>query len=391
MRRLVALILFAILATSAPAQEHSEPSQKLVDCESNPACEGSVDDHRWEVHVDYLYWFLHRLRVPPLVAVGPRGSSGRPGDPGVNVLNEDRLTSRHIRYIGVRGEIDWWADCEHNFGFQATAFFLERDSTYLTIPWNTFPTLAIPYVDARDGSVQARIVAGRDPKLGDLSGSTVLYSRMEFFGQEANALFRCLCGDDFDLHWLAGGRFLQLRERLDLISSSKILPAESTVIGLEDHFSTFNKFYGGQLGLTGEYRCGRFFVDGKAAVAIGVNDQMVRLKGESIFHVPGDRQTQQYGLFILPSNRGEYERWILDVVTELRINVGVELTSWLRIHAGYSLITWQNPVRPGDQIEPVNLTQVRPGGLTGPAQPTLPWREDLFWAHGVNVGIECRW
>lgn len=391
MRRVVALLLFAIIATSAPAQEFLEPVPKSVDCQTTPCAEQPADDHRWEVQVDYLYWFLNRLRVPPMVAVGPAGSTGRPGDPGVTVLHDDRLTSRHIRYIGLRGEIDWWADCEHIVGFQAAAFFLERDSTYMTVRWNTYPTVAIPYIDARDGSVQARIIAGRDPRLGDLSGSMVLYSRMELFGQEANALFRCLGCDDFDLHWLAGGRFMQLRERLDTKCSSRILPAESTVIGLEDHFSTFNKLFGGQVGLIGEYRCGPFFIGGKAAVALGVNDQLVRLKGESIFHVPGDRQSQQYGLFVLPTNRGEYERWILDVVTEMRINVGVELTNWLRIHAGYSLLTWHNPVRPGDQIEPVNLTQVRPGGLTGPAQPTMPWREDLFWAHGVNVGVECRW
>lgn len=36
------------------------------------------------------------------------------------------------------------------------------------------------------------------------------------------------------------------------------------------------------------------------------------------------------------------------------------------------VITWANPVWPVDQIEPVNLTQERPGGLTGPAQPTMP-------------------
>ncbi len=385
MRRAFALVAFALLAGSAAAQDALDPNLQLQECVT-PA-----PDNRWAVHVDYLYWYLNRLRVPPVLTAGPEGSAGLPGDPGVTVLSDGRLNSRHIRYIGVRPEIDWWADDCHTFGLQATAFFLERDSTYLTIPWNTFPTLAIPYIDASDGLAHTRIVAGHDPKLGDLTGSSVVYSRMELFGQEANALFRWLGDDNFDLHWLAGGRFLQLRERFDLTSSSKILPAQSTLLGLEDHLSTFNKFYGGQVGLTGEYRCGCFFVAGKAAAALGVNDELVRLKGESIFHVPGNRQSQQYGLFVLPSNRGEYERCVLNVVTELKIDFGVEVTNWLRIHAGYSLITWSNPVRPGDQIEPVNSTQVQPGGLVGLAQPTMPWREDLFWAHGVNAGIEIRW
>lgn len=409
MRRAVALLIWAVLSTSADAEDVVPPQPpsgpcltssiaepppfpgpESLDC-GTPPIPIAPDDHRCEVHVDYLYWYLQRLRVPPMLAAGPPNSSGRLDDPGVNILRGDRLTSRHTRYIGVRPEIDWWADDGHCVGFQATAFFLERDSTYFTVPWNTFPTLSIPYIDARDGSSQARIIAGHDPNLGDLAGSSVVYSRIELFGQEANALFRWIRGDDFDVYWLAGGRFLQLRERLDLISSSRILPTESTVLGLEDRFSTFNKFYGGQLGLSGEYRCGPFFVDGKASAALGVNDQLLRMKGESIYHIPGDRRTQPYGLFVLPSNRGEYQRCVLNVVTELKINVGVELTSWLRIHAGYSLITWHNPIRPGDQIEPVNLSQVQPGGLTGPLQPTVPWREDLFWAHGGNIGIEVRW
>jgi hypothetical protein len=49
------------------------------------------------------------------------------------------------------------------------------------------------------------------------------------------------------------------------------------------------------------------------------------------------------------------------------------------------------PVRPGDQIQPVNLSQVAPGGLVGPLAPTIPFRTDSMWAHGAHAGLELRW
>ena len=50
---------------------------------------------------------------------------------------------------------------------------------------------------------------------------------------------------------LLGGRFLQMRERLDLTGTSKVLPVESTLYGVTDQFNTFDKFYGAQVGLLG--------------------------------------------------------------------------------------------------------------------------------------------
>ena len=48
-------------------------------------------------------------------------------------------------------------------------------------------------------------------------------------------------------------------------------------------------------------------------------------------------------------------------------------------------------VRPGDQITAVNLSQVAPGGLVGALEPHVPWKTDLFWVHGGNIGVEIRW
>src|SRR5262249_30457359 len=279
---------------------------------------------------------------------------------------------------------------DRTWGIEADAFFLERDSTNRTFRPGEVPVLAIPFIGA-DGRNHSFVVNGFNPEFGTLSGGTNVYSRMEFFGQEANVRYNLARSPGGEWDVFAGARFLQLRERLDLTSSARVLPERSTLIGLEDHFQTFDKFYGGQLGTSGRVRFGRVSLEGRAALALGGDDQLIRNKGQRIFHTPQQRQVQPYGLFVLPSNRGEFSRVAFDVVTELRLNVVYELTQHINLRAGYTLLTWDGPVRPGDQVRPINRSQVRPGGLQGPLQPLPNFKEDFFWAQGLNAGVELSW
>lgn len=346
---------------------------------------------RFHFQVDYLYWWLNRLQTPPLLTSGPTGSSGILGEPGTTVLRGgDRITSRHDRYIGVRGAVDWWFGPERLWGLELDAFFLERDSTHYTVRHGAVPVLAIPYIDER-GQNNSFVVSGNNREYGSLYGSTRVYSRMELFGQEGNFLLNFARTPDSQWNLFAGMRALQLRERLDLTSSASILPEMDTVIGLEDHFQTFNKFYGGQVGASGTLRAGRWFLEGRGAIALGLNDQQIRNKGQFIYHTPQARTAVANGLFVLPSNSGTFDNVSFDVVTEVRLKVGCELTRWLNVQVGYSLLTWAGPVRPGDQVVPINRTQVQAGGLQGALQPQPQFKEDFFWAHGFNTGIEVRW
>jgi hypothetical protein len=304
----------------------------------------------------------------------------------------DRITSRHDRYIGLRTLADWWLGEEGDIALEADAFFLERDSTHFTAYTGNVPVLAIPFYGVRAGQQLSYVVSGFNPDFGNLIGGTTIYSRMELFGQEANVLWNLFRSPCQEWNLIAGARFLQLRERLDLTSTSRVLPEQSTLIGLEDHFQTFDKFYGGQVGVKGMRWWGRWFVEGKAAVSLGADDQEIRSKGTRIFQTPQERQQLDYGLFVLPSNRGSFEHMSLDVVTDVRINVGFDVTRHLRLLAGYSFLTWAGPVRPGSQVQPINQSQVRqPGGLVGIATPLPNFHEDFFWAHGASAGLEFRW
>ena len=129
---------------------------------------------------------------------------------------------------------------------------------------------------------------------------------------------------------------------------------------------------------------------GKATFALGADDQQIITSGNRVFAVPGNRETLNYGLLVQPSNSGSFERAAFDMVSEVSLTLSYQLMRRLALRTGYSFMTWNNPVRPGDQIVPVNATQVG-SGLMGSAHPTVPFREDFFWAQGAHVGLELRW
>ena len=388
MRSLICLVPLVCLLGPDSLFTQEPQAPELVEI---PIVEEPPD--RFHLHVDYLYWWLNRLETPPLLTSGPTGSSAIIGEPGTTILRGgDRITSRHDRYIGVRGGFDYWFGSRPDrvWGFELDAFFMERDSTHFTVRQGQVPVLALPYID-EFGQNQSFVVSGSNPEVGSLLGSTRVYSRMEFFGQEGNVLFNLARSPVRQWNLFAGFRALQLRERLDLTSSASILPAMDTVIGLEDHFQTFNKFYGGQVGASGTIRAGRWSFEGRAAVALGANDVTLRNKGEFIYNTPQARVTSPYGLFVLPSNRGDFEHVSFDVVTEVRLKIACAVTRWLNLQVGYNFLTWAGPVRPGDQVVPINRTQVQAGGLQGTLQPLPQFTEDFFWAHGLNAGLEVRW
>lgn len=390
MRRLFILpILLAVFGTAASRAQDGEPAspwfQRLFEMRSG-------DQERVSFTSDFIYWYLEGPRVPPLATGAPLGSPAIVGQPGTQILRgDDRLQCRFGGYNGFRLGSEWWWSRGSPFGVETNVAILERDSSNITFPWESTSTLALPYIDATTGKWASYIIAGNSPVYGPLTGSINVYSRIEFFDEDADAMWRLSEDENHRLVLLAGAHFLQMREVMRTTGTSRILPAQSTLLGVFDQFNTYDKFYGAQVGLKGMWRRGRFFVEGRGVMALGADAETIATKGDRVFNTPLIRTETNYGLYVLPSNTGAFQRTVFDVVTECGVNVGWALNSHLSWHAGYTLLTWNNPVRPGDQIEPVNLSQVAPGGLVGVPKPTIPFRADVFWAQGINAGLEFRW
>jgi len=380
-------------AISLPAPT---PCQQPLTAETQPAiaelCEEAPAD-RWYLGAEYLVWWLREARLPPALTTGSVASQGVLGQPDTRILyGDDRLETRHDdRFVGGRLTIGYWFDPQQTLGIEGRAVFLERDSTHFAESSNGSTLLALPYVNALNGSLQSVVIAGLGPR-GLLSGGYNGYSRVEFFDQELNLITPLYDAPGLRLELLAGARFLEMRDRTDLTASSKVLPAAAVVLSSEDHLRAHDFFYGGQLGLRGEVTRGRWFVNARAEVALGGNDEQERNFGQTVFASPFQRITTPGGLFVQPSNTGTFDRTVVNGVYEVNLNAGCCIYGETRLFVGYTLLMWDSPIRSGDQVDTVvNPTQFSGGSLVGPARPGVPFREDFFWAQGVNVGLEFRW
>ncbi len=384
-----AVVFAALLAGTAAAADplalEAVPVSSPEDGPIPVAAESFAADAtgpRFLVSVDYVLWWLREGRLPATLTTSSQASRGLLGQSDTRVLyGDDRLETRHgDRFNGLRATLGYWFDDARTIGVEGNAFFLERDSTYFKATSDGSTLLARVYENA-DGSPASSIVAGLAPT-GLRNGGFVGYSRIELFGEEANLVALLLAGDGFRVEALAGARFLQMRDRTDLTATGRTLPETTTLFGLEDHYRVENAYYGGQVGLRGEWTRGRWFVNLRGEVGPGANVVQVRAFGESLYQTPTERLVTPTGLTVQASNTGTFDRTPVNVVSEVGLNVGCRLTDHVRLHLGYTFLLWDSPLRSGDQIDLV---------VTGSTRPAIPFKEDLFWAQGLNAGVEVTW
>jgi hypothetical protein len=132
-------------------------------------------------------------------------------------------------------------------------------------------------------------------------------------------------------------------------------------------------------------------------VALGVTDEDIDINGTTVIAPPGRPVVvANGGLLALPSNIGRFDRNRFAVVPEVDLNVGYQITPYVRAFVGYTFLYWSNVARPGDQIDrvinPAQLptTPVTGAQTFGPARPAPLLRDTDFWAQGINFGVEVR-
>jgi hypothetical protein len=340
----------------------------------------------WSCEAELLVWWLRNGRIPPMLTTGPAASQGILDRPGVVVVygNEKLDVNRHL---GGRFTLTGWLDDDHSLGFQARGFVIERNSRTFKLSSDGSLLLARPYFDVATGTHASQVIAGPAPGVGDLSGSFYGFTKNELFGEQASLVLP-IGNENLTLNLLAGGYFLQMRERLEFTSASKLLPDEAVIFGTTDKSKIYNRFYGGHLGVQGELWHDSWFLGFQGHCAFGLTTHRVNVFGDNVFATPFGRDWGPVGLLVQPSNSGKCDNSTLDVVYEFNVRAGCQLTSWLRVHVGYTLIYWTNPIRAGDQVD---LSIDRNQGSGGAARPRVPFADDWLFATGGSVGIELSW
>src|SRR5439155_13477871 len=165
-----------------------------------------------------LTWWVKRNPVPvPLLTAGSPTDAvpGAIGQPGTVVLfgNEDVGMGT---FFGGRFNAGFWFDSENTFGIQGGYFFLSGRSVSRSIASDSTgsPVLANPFFNVVTGTEDSSLVAF--PGLVAGVASLSLSTRLQ--GAEINGLYTFRSGPNGRLSLLAGFRYLDLHERLELPS-----------------------------------------------------------------------------------------------------------------------------------------------------------------------------
>jgi hypothetical protein len=343
---------------------------------------------------EYLLWWFKNGRVPPLVTAG---GDGKLGSPGTRVLVDNLNFDDDVRQ-GGRFALGYHFETIPSVGVEANFFFLPDRRSAVSFSSGGDPLLAQPFINVAAGKPDAQLVAL--PSVA--AGTVTIGARTGLWGAEANLTTSLISSDTFHLAALGGFRFLRLDDEATSREQFRVAPTVpgfgGNAVDLRDEFRTVNRYYGGQVGLEAGMQLGRLTIDCRGKLALGQMQQVADLNGVATKLAPDGSMTTLPvgGLFALRSNIGRHQRDEVALIPEVGLNVGWQLTSQMKLYAGYSFLWVSTVARAGEQIDPVvNVTQfpIRSGNgpLVGTARPAFNFDGADFWAQGLNLGLELRY
>ncbi|QDU19554.1 BBP7 family outer membrane beta-barrel protein [Urbifossiella limnaea] len=354
-------------------------------------------DRTW-VSGEYLMWWTKSTQLPPLAATGIVDPSGNGG-----ILAQQNLLAGSFGetlHGGARFGIGHWFTDEQRRGVDARFFFLFKNGSTFTANSVQYPTLFLPFnnVNTPVGPT-GNVVAAP----GIAAGGIAVTLENSLWGAEVNYrrfLFGNACAR---VDGLAGFRYMNFTETLTINETAALLPtapftgAPGTIT---DRFRADNNFYGGQFGMTGEVRRGRWFVDGRATVALGTVQQTAEINGGQSRLLPNGTVGQYAGgLYAQPgANIGTYTQNKFAVMPEAGINLGYHITPGWRVFVGYNVLYLSSVLRPANVID-TNIDAARIPNFAVPGNPApLPYPRPQpqltttdFFAQGINFGMQWTW
>ncbi len=383
-----------------------------------PACAApdTGPDSRVYGNAEYLLWWTRRSPLPAsLITTGPL--TGNPGslDDGGVPLTRESLDPGALS--GVRVNLGFWLDDKERLGVEVGGFILPRQTRTVAFSSDASgnPVLAFRHLDPPTDGAPAEdvfqaavpgVVSAGPPQIGPYAGAVGLTTATRLWGLEGNLVGgACQC-DCVRWQLLAGVRYLELSESLDLAFERQAIPGSGAMVMFEgtpypdpsavsalDSFQTRNQFYGGQVGARGELGFGRGFLAFAGKLALGDLHESLNVIGSSTLVQPGlPNVTVPGGLFAAASNSGRVTRDEFAVLPEAEIDIGYQLNANVRVYIGYNILYLNRVARPGSQVDQVVDTRGTPidPGFTGETTtyPRPVFNDTNFWAQGIDFGVQ---
>jgi hypothetical protein len=186
-----------------------------------------------------------------------------------------------------------------------------------------------------------------------------------FATADVNSRTNLLCSPDARLDALVGYRFARLSDDYEVYG--KRLGSDGEIVRFRDEAHTRNDFHGGQIGLAGEWRAGRWFATGSGKVAFGVVFADSDLEGKYRLNtvvVPN-------GFYARPGAAGSRSQSEFAVMPTAGFSFGRQIGEHARISVGYQFLYLSRAVRGPEMVE----SSVEPSG---------------FWVQSASLAAEWR-
>lgn len=404
---------------------------------------------RWWADFEYLLWFTRGQQVGfPLV------TSSAPADGGLLGASSTAILSgnRDLGYGAISGgrlTLGFFGDADRRFGFQIQSFFTEHapNNQKFGDLSNTagIPTLARPFIDVT-GAPSAVVLSG--PNFG--AALVRVRTDTQTIGVEPVGLWNIYrsepgCNRVWSLDFMAGYKFLQLRENLIINSFTQLdpqialpafaagpfgqigqttalipalAPLGGTIVGgpavvqVRDQFRATNRFNGAVIGFRTEGRYGMFTTSFTGKIAAGYLNERVEIAGNTTFVDPFSRSGTPTafgfpsgvggnggavgGVLANAGNIGTFTNDRFSYIPEVGASFGIALTRGLTGYVGVNFIYMPDVIRVGNAVNPVVSSSSVPfspnfGTPGAPRGPAFRFVEEDFWIGGVTAGLMLRY
>jgi hypothetical protein len=349
---------------------------------------------------DFLLWWLkpNAISVPLITSthtpedLAANLTAGGIADPNAFVLFGVQNFGNEASY-GGRLTFGVAMNTDGSQYIEASGFFLPTEADHFNAQSNAGngnPALGLSYIHVFPGppTESAAIVAG--PFNGGLlSGYVQIANQTEMWGAEANFynLIASRCYGDF--YFLAGGRFIYLKDDLSIEAVTNPPDGRGSTL---DVFKTRNDFYGGQVGLRHVLENEWWRLQTTVKFGFGETHETLDISGSSVLPPVSAGSTLPGGFYTASSNIGQTTQNRFGFVEETGVNLTYKMCDNVQLTLGYTFLFWNNVYRTGNQIDRnINpalnpaFSPFTPAG--GPAVPARLNAESSFWAQGVNVGL----
>jgi hypothetical protein len=290
---------------------------------------------------------------------------------------------------GVRVFAGAWFDCANTIGVEGSFFDLDRLSAGFGV-FDRSGTGSLVINEPVAGAPFSTQVSAP----GVDTGGVIVGATSRFGGADVNLLYNLYRGNGWTINLLGGYRYLELDETLSITAGSNVFTTTTfsdnagsllatatpgSTITVVDLFKTRNQFNGGQIGAEFQYLCGRFAIGGMAKLAIGATQEIITIDGNTtVFPVNGAPVPLSGGNFAT-NQIGRYTQARFALAPEGGLNVGYQITPWLRGQVGYNFLYLTSVARPGNQID---------NTFDGVTHPLVPMASSTYWAQGITAGFQ---